>query len=264
MRRLLLPLALLVLTVAVVPRRTMNGPVAVRYPEGTVHGFLELRSVQDRLLASGDLLQVPRDNGVESRLVFQFRDQSRFDETTRFTQQGVFRMQSYHLVQRGPAFASDLDAELDADGRYRVLSTSPKDGRGKRFEGRLELPADVANGLPVVLAKNLRVGDTATVHLVAFMPKPRLVSLQIAYVGADTVMLGARPMPTAHFVVRPRLGVVTAFFARLLGKLPANSHIWVAADRVPTFVRFEGPMYSGPIWHLTLSTPAWPSVAMTR
>ena len=71
-------------------------------------------------------------------------------------------------------------------------------------------------------------------------------------------------MPTAHFVVRPRLGVVTAIFARLLGKLPPNSHIWVAADRVPAFVRFEGPLYAGPIWHLMLSTPAWPSVAMTR
>jgi len=131
MRRLLLPLALFALTVvAVLPRwlgarapsRAKSGPVAVRYPEGTVHGFLDLRSVQDRLLASGDLLQVPRDNGVESRLVFKFRDQSRFDETTTFTQQGVFRMQSYHLVQQGPAFAADLDAVLYADGRYRVCS----------------------------------------------------------------------------------------------------------------------------------------------
>ena len=231
--------------------------VAVRYSEGTVHGFLELRTDQDRLLAHGDLLQVPGDSTIKSRMVFRFADTSVFEETTIFTQHQVFRMESYHLVERGPAFGADLDATLSRDGRYVVTSTSHKDGRVQRFAGQLDLPSDVYNGLPVVIAKNLRVGDTANVHLVAFTPKPRLIGLQIAFAGTDTVMLGAHPELTAHFVLKPQLGVLIAFFAKLLGKMPPDSHVWIVMDQVPTFVRFEGPMYSGPVWHLSLATPTW-------
>jgi uncharacterized protein YllA (UPF0747 family) len=61
----------------------------------------------------------------------------------------------------------------------------------------------------------------------------------------------------AHFVLAPRLGAFTAFFARLLGKLPPDSHLWIVTDQVPAFVRFEGPMYTGPVWRLSLATPTW-------
>jgi hypothetical protein len=239
-------------------------PVTVRYSEGTVHGFLELRTDQDTPLAHGDLLQVPGDSTLESRMVFHFPDKSLFEETTVFTQHHVFRMESYHLVQRGPAFSADLDASLSRDGRYVVTSTSHKDGKVDRYDGQLDLPSDVSNGLPVVLARNLRVGDTATVHLVAFTPKPRLIGLQIAFASTDTVMLGAHAEPTAEFVLKPKLGALTAFFAKLLGKLPPDSHIWIVMDQVPTFMRFEGPMYSGPVWHLSMATPVWPKSAPPR
>jgi hypothetical protein len=39
--------------------------VPVRFAEGTLHGFLELRNTADSLLAHGDLLQVPRDTAIE-------------------------------------------------------------------------------------------------------------------------------------------------------------------------------------------------------
>jgi hypothetical protein len=29
-------------------------------------------------------------------------------------------------------------------------------------------------------------------------------------------------------------------------------------DRVPAFIRFRGPLYSGPVWRLSLATPTWP------
>ena len=236
-------------------------PVTVRYSEGTVHGFLELRTDQDSLLAHGDLLQVPGDSTLESRMILHFPDKSVFEETTTFTQHRVFRMETYHLVERGPAFAADLDASLSRDGHYVVASTSHKDGKVERYAGRLDLPTDVANGLPVVLAKNLRIGDTAVVHLVAFTPKPRLIGLRIAYAATDTVMLGVHAELTAHFVLKPELGALTAFFAKLLGKLPPDSHVWLVMDQVPAFLRFEGPLYSGPVWRLNLTTPTWPKAA---
>jgi hypothetical protein len=192
---------------------------------------------------------------MESRLIIRFADKSLMEETTTFTQKGVFRMESYHLVQRGPAFDADLDASLWRDGRYLVATVSHKDGHADRYEGRLELPEDVANGLPVVLAKNLRSGDTASVHLVAFTPKPRLIGLQIAFAGSVSAMLGSRAESTADFVVKPRLGALTGFFAKLLGKVPSDGHLWIVQDQLPAFLRFEGPMYSGPVWRLSPMTP---------
>ena len=97
-----------------------SAPVPVRYAEGTVHGFLELRTATGTLLANGDLLQVPRDREIQSRMVFHFLDASVFEEAVTFTQHGVFKMQNYHLVQRGPAFADDLEVALSGAGEYVV------------------------------------------------------------------------------------------------------------------------------------------------
>lgn len=38
-------------------------PVAVRHMEGTVHGFLVLRTMEGKTLAAGDLTQVARGTG---------------------------------------------------------------------------------------------------------------------------------------------------------------------------------------------------------
>ncbi len=235
----------------------VRGPVTVRYSEGTVRGFLELRDDRDSLLAYGDVVQVPGDSAIESRLVLRFLDQSVFEETTTFTQHQVFRMVSYQLRQTGPRFPADLEATLRADGQYAVTSTSHSDQKAQRYTGRLELPADVANGLPGILARNLRIGDTADVHIVAFTPKPRLVGLRIAYSGVDSVRVGGGVHPVARFRVKAQLGALTAFFARLLGRLPPDSHIWMLLTDAPAFIRFEGPMYFGPVWRLSPVTPAW-------
>ena len=96
--------------------RQASAEIPVRYAEGTVHGFLELRAADGTILANGDLLQVPRDREIQSRMVFHFRDASVFEEAVTFTQHGVFKMLKYHLVQSGPAFADDLDAALSASG----------------------------------------------------------------------------------------------------------------------------------------------------
>ena len=240
------------------PKRDVPTGVAVRYAEGTVHGFLELRTADGAPLAGGDLLQVPTDGGVESRMIFRFADSSQFEETVSFTQHGVFAMRSYHLVQRGPAFAADLDATLSANGQYLVKSTSHKDGKEERFEGKLDVPPDVSNGLVITLLKNLAPHDRQTVHIVAFTPKPRLVGLELAPMQEQHVLNGPGTETTVEFDLKPRLGALTGFFAHLLGKTPPDSHAWIVTHEVPAFVRFEGPLYSGPIWRIDLTSPRFP------
>ena len=100
----------------------------VLYPEGTVHEFLALRNAAGTVVSYGDLIQIPRDGAIESRMVFTLPDGSLFDERVTFTQRGVFSMRSYRLVQRGPSFPDDLDASLSGERRIR------REGEGARRE----------------------------------------------------------------------------------------------------------------------------------
>src|SRR5262249_26928176 len=152
----------------------------VRYAEGTVHGFLKLETATGELLAHGDLLQVAKERSIESRMVFHFADSSVFEELVTFTQHGVFTMQSYHLIQKGPAFGTDLDATLSQSGAYVVKTKSHKDGSEKQDSGTVDITPDVYNGMVITIAKNIIDRDSQTVHIVAFTPKPRLIGLEIA------------------------------------------------------------------------------------
>jgi hypothetical protein len=240
-------------------RRVEPAGIPVRFPEGSVHGFLELRTTDGALLATGDLIQVVRDRGIESRMVFHFPDASVFEETVAFSQQGVFALQTYHLVQRGPAFANDLDATLSRSGAYVVEAKSHRDGKEARYTGSLTLPPDISNGMIITIVKNLSTRDTQTVHMVAFTPKPVLIGLQLAPSGSARVLLGQYAETAVNFALKPRLGALRGLFARLLGKLPPDGHAWIVGDGTPAFVRFEGPLYyAGPAWRIALTSPAWP------
>lgn len=239
-------------------RRVEPAAIPVRYSEGTVHGFLELRAATGALLAHGDLLQVARDRAIQSRMVFHFSDASVFEEAVTFTQHGVFTMEKYHLVQSGPLFAADLEVTLSRSGQYAVKTKSHKDGKEKAYTGKLDLPPDVYNGMVITIAKNLVAHDTQTVHIVAFTPEPRLIGLEFAPSGSQRVMLGGHAETAVHFTLKPKLGALVKLFAKLLGKAPPDSDTWIVTDDVPAFVRFEGPLYSGPVWRLNLASPSWP------
>jgi len=235
-----------------------EGTVPVKYVEGTLHGFLRLKNAAGKTIAEGELLQVPRSHGLDSRMVFHFHDKSFFEERVVFTQRGVFRMESYSLVQRGAAFAEDLTVNLERSGKYDVKATSRDDGKTRTWSGTMDLPADTYNGMVITIAKNLVRGDTQRVHLVAFTPRPRLVSLEIAPTGTNPVSIGGHEEAAVHFVLKPKLGAVIGFLAKVLGKKPPDSHAWIVTEGAPGFVRFEGPLYFGPVWRLELAAPSWP------
>lgn len=257
----LVSLALIAVTAAAAPqraRRVDGAGIPVRFIEGNVHGFLQLRTAAGAPLAPGDLTQVVRDGLIESRMVFHFPDASIFEETVVFSQRGVFALQTYHLVQSGPAFANDLDATLSRSGAYVVIARSHRGGKVTRYAGSLELPADVANGMVITLAKNLAARDSASVHIVAFTPRPRLVGLRITPAGTQRVMIGPHAETAVVFTIHPHLGTALRFFARLTGQSPPDTRAWIVGGDAPAFVRSEGPLYSGPVWRIDLSSPVWP------
>ena len=251
---------LILLTAMLWHRPLAAAPVPVRFAEGSLHGFLVLSTPEDVHLASGDLLQVGREGEVKSRLVFHFKDGSVFDETVVFTQRNVFTLQSYHLVQRGPAFPEDTEISLERDsGKYRVKTRARKDGREKVLDGTLDLPLDVYNGMVLTVVKNLSGGAGETVHMVAFTPAPKLIKLKMVPAGEHKVLVGGSERIATHYVLKPMPGFWLKLFASLLGRMPPDNHAWIVTADVPAFVRFEGPLYmNGPVWRIELTSPRWP------
>lgn len=238
------------------------GAVTVRYHEGVTHGFLALRSTTGDLLAEGDLLQVVRAEGVDSRLVFRFRDGSLYDETVVFSQSRVFTLLSYRLQQRGPSFPEEMEISVERErdhGRYKV--TSRRAGReAETATGEIELPPDVYNGMFIMILRNLAKGATETVHVLAFTPKPTLVQVELTPQAVETVLAGERRVPATHYVLKPKLGLLRGVAAALFGKTPADYHCWIATADLPAFVAIDGPLYAGgPIWRFETVSPRGPA-----
>lgn len=248
-------------TMLLSPHHLGADAIPVHFLEGAMHGFLVLRTFDGALVASGDLIQKGRGDGeVESRMVFRFEDGSIFDETVVYSQQTVFTLQSYRLVQHGPAFPDDTEVSMErATGTYRVTTQSRTDGQSGVVEGTLDLPPDVYNGIFPTVAKSLPRGAGDTVHLVAFMPKPRVIELQIAPAGEHQVKVGVLTKTTIHYVFKPKIGGGLGFLAKLTARVPPDCHVWIVTDDVPAFVRFDGPLFTpGPLWRIELTSPRWP------
>lgn len=238
-------------------------PVAVRHIEGVVHGFLALRELDGTILANGDLIQTSRGGRVTSRVVFHFKDGSLHDETAVFSQRGRFRLVSHHLVQKGPAFPTQMDSTINAETRNVTMRYTEKDGDQKVASERLDLPADLANGMITTLVKNLGAQTLeTTLSMMAATPKPRLVKLAISPQGEDTFTIAGAPRRATRYVVKVELGGLTGLVAPLIGKQPPDSHVWILQGEAPAFVRSESPLYAGgPIWRIELTSPVWSSAA---
>ena len=242
----------------------------VRHPEGLVHGFLALTTLDGKALADGDLIQNVRGDRVTSRLVFRFRDGSTHDETVVYAQQPHFRLISDRLIQKGPAFPKGLDMSIDgASGRVLVKYTDG--GERKTDEDRLDRPPDLVNGFVSTFLKNVRADAVPeSVSYVAATPKPRLVRLAISVAGTDTFKTGTLARKATHYVLKVKIGGIVGWLAPLVGRQPPDVHVWILGGEAPAFVRAEQPLYAGgPVWRIDLVSPTWspassPSRSVTR
>lgn len=242
--------------------RANDAPVPVRFPEGMLHGFLVLKSQDGTIIARGDQLQIPRKGFIDSRMVFRFTDGSLLDERVVFSQDEVFTVHEYRWIQRGPAFAEDAEAHFErASRKYRVQTTDRDDGEVDVTEGDLdEMPANLSNGMVIVLAKNLLPGRGATVRMVAFTPSPKLIGLELEPEGTERVSFGAETKPVTRYAIKPKLGFFLKVGAKLTGRDPPDSHVWIVTEDVPAFAKFVGPLSmrgTGAIWRVEISAPAW-------
>ena len=238
------------------PNALFADMIPVRHTEGLIHGFLLVLTFEGKALADGQMTQDAQGDRVTNHLIFRFKDGSIYEDTTVFSQRGTFRLLSDHLILRGPSFKQPVDTSINAStGQVKVRYTEDK-GKEKVIAQRMELPPDVANGLLFTLMKDIKPSaPRTTVSMVATTPKPRLVKLAILPQGEEPFTIGSFHHKAMHFVVKVEIGGVTGFLARLMGKQPADTHVWVLGGEAPAFVKAEGPLYvGGPIWRIQLAS----------
>jgi hypothetical protein len=237
--------------------------VSVRYPEGTVHGFLELRSEDGRVVASGDVVQVVRGDRVTSRTLFTFKDGSIDDETTVFSQRRTFQLISDRHIQKGPFFPHPTDVSIDARSGQVTVRSPGKDGKEEVRTDHIDLPPDLANGMVPLVVENMKADAAETeVPMLVLTPKPRVVKLVISPSGEESCSVVGSPRKAIHYEVKVELGGVAGVVAPLIGKAPPNIQLWVVGGQAPTFVRERGPLYAeGPMMTIQLASPVWPEAA---
>jgi hypothetical protein len=238
-------------------------PVAVRYREGFIHGFLMLSTLDGVAIAAGDLTQVARGDQVTTQVTFRFKDGSRQEETTVFSQRHNFRLISYRLVQKGPSFKNPSDLSVTcATGQVTVRYTDD-DGQEKVANEHFALPPDLGNGLIPTLLMNIPEGTPQIeIPMVVAAPKPRLVKIVLNAQGTEPFSLGGFSREAVHYVAKVDLGGVAAVVAPMVGKKPPDSQIWILGGEAPVVLKSETLSYmGGPIWRTELVAPVWPQAS---
>ena len=235
-------------------------PIEVVYPEGVSEGFVTLKTLDGKTLADGELSQVTTGaDRLASRLTFRFSDGSLYDETVTYSQKKHLTMLSYQLIQRGPAFPEPLVISVNGEtGHYQVRQRE-KTADEQSITGRIDLPADVYNGMTITVLKNLRGQAGARVHMLVFNPEPKLYEVELFRVDEEDTRNTTRKETKAtavHYSLKPRLGWFTSALARLFGRTPPAYHFWLIKKDAPAFVRFEGSLYAGgPSWRIEQVSP---------
>jgi hypothetical protein len=239
-------------------------PMPVRHVQGYIHGFLVLKDMDDKVLASGDLVQLPAGNRVTDTLSLHFADGSLYEETSVFSQNRVYRLLSYKQVMKGPSFKTQETLSLDAGGNVNIQYTD-KDGKQKTVTDKLSLPTDLANGILPTLLTDADPKAETTLSMVVSTPKPRIVKLKVSASGQDSYSVGGSGAKATHYIVDIDIGGATGVAAKVVGKQPPPTNMWVAAGDAPVFLKSQGQLYEdGPIWRIELASPVWPKAAQKQ
>jgi len=233
--------------------------VTVRNPQGYFHGFVVLKDVDEKILASGDVTQVPGGGRYTKVMTLHFKDGSLYQETVVFSERKTYQILSYKQVRKGPSFPTAQTLALDTStGRVNVQYTD-KDGKVKGIDDQVSLPPDLANGMVPTLLQDVDPKVETTVSMLVATPKPRVVQLKISTSEQSTYSVGGVAAKANHYVIKVDLGGVTGVVAKAVGKQPPPIHVWVAAGNAPAFLKSEGPLFEdGPTWRIELASPSWP------
>jgi len=248
------------LLVVVVAHQTIAQPVAVHYPQASVHGFLTIHSETGTVLGYGESTQAASGDRVTVRTTLHFLDGSLDDETAVFTQHRVISFVSDHHIQRGPFFKNAIDATVESSGQVSITTTG-EDGKVKQESSHISLPADLSNGIVGPILDNLpHTAAGVTLGMVLPVGKGRLIRLHVTPDRTEsfTAIQGATRTATV-FRIKLDLGGVAGAIAPIIGKQPADVMLWVLEGVAPVIVREDAQLSEGgPIISIQLAGTSYP------
>lgn len=214
------------------------GPVAVRFPPGTLHGFPSLSDAAGHVIADGELAQTLRGRTLHVRLRWAFHDGRTVVEEDEF-EVGT------HLVQRRFSWVETRGGEelrrFEADfasGKASAVSRASDGKKEDRHDAKLELRDGAAfAGYGTALAvSQLELGPGAAGELgfVAFAPGPRLVTLRVTRDREEQIAAAGREIPSDRFTLHPELGWLVRLVAH-----PKDAYLWFTHERPPGLVRAQ-------------------------
>lgn len=235
--------------------------IPVRQTDGPVHGFLLLQTLDGKAVGEGDIIETVKAATAKTRMILRFYDGSYYEEATEFTQRGQFRLLSNHLIQKGPSFKQAMERSIDAATGQVIVRYTDSDGKEKVETQRLDLPPDISNGMFFTIMKNIDPARTeTTVTIVAGAPKPRLVKVTITQEGKTPFLIGRSKREATQYDLKPKIEGAAGVIAPLVGKQPADTHIWVLSGNASVALKSEGSLEpEGPIWRIESTSPVWPT-----
>lgn len=232
--------------------------IRVKYPQGSLHAFLLIRSEDGKIIGTGDALNEPVGGVWRNKMILKLRDGSLDEETTLYSQRGSLRMISDHHVQKGPSFKKPMDMTIDV-AKKLVTWHDIHDGKDEVKVEHMDVPADIANGLlPLVLQNFPKGTEELKMGYIVATPKPRIVKFAFHPDGEGRFHVGGGSRTASQYRVHVELGGVVGVIAPVVGKEPPDMHLWVVRGDVPTFLKLQGSLASdAPIWSIELSSPVW-------
>ena len=232
--------------------------IRVKYIQGVLHGFLAVKTQEGTEIGAGELEQTVSGIRVTVKLQLHFDDGSVFEETSVFSQRGVFRLVSDHVLEKGPAYKEPMEVWINCQTN-QVKVREVKDGKDKVTVTRVNLPTDLANGMVPVLLENITDDVEHTLPMLAVTPKPRIVKLIVAPEGEDTFSVEGAKYKATRYLERIEIGGVAGAVAPLVGQKPPDGRSWILTGAAPLLLKSVGPLAAGtPVWELEIASPTWP------
>jgi hypothetical protein len=224
-------------------RAALAEQIAVKHVQRPMHRSMTTRSIDGKVLASGEFTQAMQGDEVTMEMLYRFIDGSIDDETTTYKQQGTFCLVRNHHVQTGPFFAKQVDLAVDARTGVATSRTADKNGKVDVLTKHMDLPNDLTNGFIGTLLLNVppkaapfRVGMLVPVG------GARLIRLLISSDGERTFQMGGQTGKAAVFRIHPELGGMVGMIAQWIGLQPKDVMVWVREGEEPAVVRIVGQM----------------------
>src|SRR2546426_7318669 len=195
-------------------------PLNVRMVEGHTRGFLVLRTMSGKALAHGEMAQRCSGRLVHGHLTLNFADGSLWDEHVTYSQEKVFRLEAFRHVQRGPSFPTSEVSFDRGSGRFQARIQDKKGDEVKEASGPFDMPADLYNGMTLVLLKNSAPGAGVSGQMAVFGPKPPLIKMELIHEGEDTIRVGPITKTAWRYLVKLEIGGLTGVLASVVGQGP--------------------------------------------